>query len=111
MDRSRLQRSDPNSVAVSSTLNARGSRLGVRSRSRDRGAGRRRVWTSMPVRSPVANQDEGLPLGIGERIPGSRIDKNSNIPATAASRRFTDAGASRSVGRPARSTELVKLFV
>ncbi len=52
----------------------------------------------MPERSPAENQEEGLPFGIGELNVGSRITTNSYIPATAANRRFTDAGASRSTG-------------
>ena len=104
MARSRPLRRLPSRAVTSAVVNARGSRRGVRSRSRDRGDGRRLVWASGPERSPGANHDPGRPFGIGEPAVGSRIAKNSYIPATAARRRLTDAGASRSVRCPARST-------
>ena len=104
MARSRLVRSPPSSRATSPASSARGNRCGVRTRNLERGAGRLLVCASSPDRSAGANHDEDLPFGIGDARPGSLITRYSYRPATAASRRLIEAGASRSVRLPFRSS-------
>src|SRR5450631_3154417 len=106
MARSRVERRLPNRALTSAGVNDRGSRRGVRTRNRDRGAGQRLMWANIPERSPAANQLLGLPLGIGDLAFGSPIIRYSYKPATAARRKLIDPGASRSVRFPFRSMTL-----